>query len=158
MPEIEGVLSKRTMKEYILKQNGDKKELFSGDIDFTGYKFNSKRSKNIIKVSNVTVVDPKMINEILTIKFNRRFKKLLTLVSAVLNDTDASDADTALALDEVQLVKEILLNRYQKFLNQEKEELFLKKLRVLENELRLKQVMITQQNMQYYEKSELRGR
>ena len=28
---------------YILKQNGDKKELFSGDIDFTGYKFNSKR-------------------------------------------------------------------------------------------------------------------
>ena len=144
--------------EYILKQNGDKKELFSGDIDFTGYKFNSKRSKNIIKVSNVTVVDPKMINEILTIKFNRRFKKLLTLVSAVLNDTDATDADTALALDEVQLVKEILLNRYQRFLNQEKEELFLKKLRVLENELRLKQVMINKQNMQYYEKSELRGR
>ena len=99
-----------------------------------------------------------MINEILTIKFNRRFKKLLTLVSAVLNDTDATDADTALALDEVQLVKEILLNRYQKFLNQEKEELFLKKLRVLENELRLKQVMITQQNMQYYEKSDRRGR
>ena len=99
-----------------------------------------------------------MINEILTIKFNRRFKKLLTLVSAVLNDTDATDADTALALDEVQLVKEILLNRYQKFLNQEKEELFLKKLRVLENELRLKQVMITQQNMQYYEKSGRRGR
>ena len=143
---------------YILKQNSDKKELFSGDIDFTGYKFNSKRSKNIIKVSNVTVVDPKMINEILTIKFNRRFKKLLTLVSAVLNDTDATDADTALALDEVQLVKEILLNRYQRFLNQEKEELFLKKLRVLENELRLKQVMINKQNMQYYEKSELRGR
>ena len=103
-------------------------------------------------------VDPKMINEILTIKFNRRFKKLLTLVSAVLNDTDATDADTALALDEVQLVKEILLNRYQRFLNQEKEELFLKKLRVLENELRLKQVMINKQNMQYYEKSELRGR
>ena len=48
---------------YILKQNGDKKELFSGDIDFTGYKFNSQRSKNIIKVSNVTVVDPKMIND-----------------------------------------------------------------------------------------------
>ena len=143
---------------YILKQNSDKKELFSGDIDFTGYKFNSKRSKNIIKVSNVTVVDPKMINDILTIKFNRRFKKLLTLVSAVLNDTDATDADTALALDEVQLVKEILLNRYQKFLNQEKEELFLKKLRVLENELRLKQVMINKQNLQYYEKSELRGR
>ena len=143
---------------YILKQNSDKKELFSGDIDFTGYKFNSKRSKNIIKVSNVTVVDPKMINEILTIKFNRRFKKLLTLVSAVLNDTDATDADTALALDEVQLVKEILLNRYQRFLNQEKEELFLKKLRVLENELRLKQVMINKQNLQYYEKSELRGR
>lgn len=143
---------------YILKQNGDKKELFSSDVDFNGYKFNSKRSKNIIKVSNVTVVDPKMINEILTIKFNRRFKKLLTLVSAVLNDTDATDADTALALDEVQLVKEILLNRYQKFLNQEKEELFLKKLRVLENELRLKQAMITQQNMQYYEKSGRRGR
>lgn len=143
---------------YILKQDDNKKELFSGKLDINGYKFNSSRSKNIIKVTNVTVIKPEMINEILTKKFNRRFNKLLKLAQAVLNSDDADESDTALVLDEVQLVKEILMNRYQKFLNKEKEELFLKKLRVLENEIRMKQVQISILSNMYDEHLETRGR
>lgn len=137
------------MAYYLKKDDDGKKVLYSTNIDFKGYKFKPKKNKQLIKVSSVVVVDPKMINDILSIKFNQRFKKLMKIAKYVINDEDATSTDTALVLDEVALVKSILLNRYQKFLEQEKEELFLQKLRIVENQVRMKQVMIMNQEMYY---------
>ena len=85
-----------------------------------------------------------MIDKILSMKFDKLFKQVVALALHVVNDDDATDSDTEMVLDEVELVREILLNRYQKFLRYEKEQLFLKKLRLIENEMRLKQVQIKQ--------------
>ena len=142
---------------YILSKNNEKLSLYSIP-HLEGCEFKPKKNKTIISVNKVLVVDKSLTDNILSIKFNDKFKALLKYAMYVINNEDATSTDTAIVLDEVAMLKGILLNRYQKFLNQEKEELFLKKLRVLENELRLKQVMINKQNMQYYEKSELRGR
>ena len=128
------------MNFYLHRENG-KKEIFSSNNYFNGYEFNPKKNKTLIKVNHITVVDPKMIDSILTLKFNKRFNKLLKYVTYLLNESN-DDTGIAIALNEVEKLRGILLNRYQKFLNQEKEELFLKKLRIIENELRLKEVMI----------------
>ena len=95
-----------------------------------------------MQVSHITVVNPRMIDSILSVKFNKRFNKLLKYINYLLNSDDSDSGNIAIALNEVALLRGILLNRYQKFLNQEKEELFLRKLRIVENELRLKEVMI----------------
>ena len=66
-----------------------------------------------------------------------------------------------IVLDEAVLIKQILENRYQKFLSHEKEELFLKKLRVIDNEMRIKQMAIKQKAMyldMMQEKGMSRGR
>ncbi len=128
------------MNFYLHRENG-KKEIFSSNNYFNGYEFNPKKNKTLIKVNHITVVDPKMIDSILTLKFNKRFNKLLKYVTYLLNESN-DDTGIAIALNEVEKLRGILLNRYQKFLNQEKEELFLKKLRIIENELRLKEVML----------------
>lgn len=128
------------MNFYLHKENG-RKEIFSSDSYFNGYEFSPKKNKTLIKVNHITVVDPKMIDSILTLKFNKRFNKLLKYVTYLLNESN-DDTGIAIALNEVEKLRGILLNRYQKFLNQEKEELFLKKLRIIENELRLKEVML----------------
>ena len=108
-----------------------------------GYTFKPRLTKDsYIKVNAVTIVDRVMIDKILTMKFNKSFKKVVQLALRVINDEDADDGDVTIVLGEVELVREILLNRYQKFLNYEKEQLFLKKLRLIENELRMKQVTI----------------
>ena len=75
-------------------------------------------------------------------KFNKSFKKVVALALQVINDEDSDEGNVAIVLGEVELVREILLNRYQKFLSYEKEQLFLKKLRLIENELRMKMVAI----------------
>jgi len=100
-----------------------------------GYKFKPKVQKDkYIKVNEVTIVDRKMIDQILSVKFDKSFKRVVAMALAVINDEESDETACEVVLDEVELVRQVLLNRYQKFLNYEKEQLFLKKLRLIEFE------------------------
>ena len=95
--------------------------------ELDGYTFKPKKGKgNYIKVNEVKIVDKVMIEKILSMKFDRAFKQLVALALRVINDDDADDDTAMIVLDEVELVRQILLERYHKFLSQEKEKLFLK--------------------------------
>ncbi len=149
------------MANYLInKKHRDESVVSIRELD--GYKFKPKaKNGKYIKVNEVTVVDRVMIDRILSMKFDKSFKQLVALALRVINDEDADDAEAELVLDEVELVRQVLLNRYQKFLSYEKEQLFLKKLRLIENELRVKQVQIKQKAIyleQQEEKSRGRGR
>ena len=130
--------------------------------DLDGYDFRPRNKVNQINVSKVTIIDNLMIDKILTVKFDRTFKKLIALAMRVLNDDDASDDDVRIVLDEEKLIKEILQNRYAKYIRHEKELLFLKKLKVIENEMRMKQKAIKKKAIYLEElereKSKGRGR
>lgn len=119
--------------------------------ELDGYVFRPRPGHgNYINVNEVKIVDRVMIDKILSMKFNKSFKQLVSLALKVINDeSDSSETDEActMVLGEVELVREVLLNKYQKFLSYEKEQLFLKKLRLIENELRMKQVRIKQKAM-----------
>ncbi len=132
------------MASYLInKKHHDESIISMHDMD--GYVFKPKtKSDSYIKVKEVKIVDPTMIDKILSMKFDKLFKQVVAMALTVINDDDATDDDAVIVLDEVELVREILLNRYQKFLNYEKEQLFLKKLRLIENEMRVKQIKIKQ--------------
>ena len=85
---------------YVLKKNEDKLSLYSTP-DFEGYKFNPKKEKTLISVNKVVVVNPGLVDNILSIKFQDKFKALLKYAQYVINDEDASSTDTAIVLDEV---------------------------------------------------------
>ncbi len=138
------------MASYLVnKEHQDNSVVSFHELD--GYVFRPRPSHgNYINVNQVKIVDGVMIDKILSIKFNKSFKQLVALALKVINDeTDSTETDTAceVVLGEVELVRQVLLNRYQKFLSYEKEQLFLKKLRLIENELRMKQVRIKQKAM-----------
>jgi hypothetical protein len=132
--------------------------------ELDGYTFKPKQGKgNYIKVNEVKIVDKVMIEKILSMKFDRAFKQLVALALRVINDEDADDDTAMLVMDEVELVRQILLERYHKYISKEKEQLFLKKLRIIENEIRVKQIKIKQkaiylEQQQQEEKSRGRGR
>lgn len=148
------------MSYFINKNHKDESVISIRELD--GYKFKPKRIKDsYIKVSEVTIVDRVMIDKILTMKFEKSFKRLVSLALGVIYDDEATDGDVQIVLDEAKLIQEILENRYQKFLSHEKEVLFLKKLRVIDNEMRIKQMAIKQKAMyleMMEEKSVGRGR
>ena len=122
--------------------------------ELDGYTFRPKlRNDSYIKVNKVKIVDGVMTDKIFTIKFEKSFRKLVALAMRVIADDDATDADMAIVLDEAQLVKEILLNKYEVYLSKEKKELFLKKIKVIEQEMCLKQ-MAVKERMIYREMEE----
>lgn len=113
--------------------------------DLKGYTFSpNSKAKNNFKVNKITIINPKMIDGILTTKFNKKYRQLVMIVFNILqsNDEDTTEGDIIIALDEIAKLREIILNKYQKFLEHEKEEKFVKQLRILENELRAKQINI----------------
>ena len=125
-----------------------------------GYTFRPKVNKgDYIKVKEVTIVDPSMIDKILSQKFDKTFKKIVELAMLVVNNDDADEGDCEIVVDQAELLREILLTRYQKFINYDKEQLFLKKLRLIENEMRMKQVEIKQKAIYLEQQEEMfRGR
>ena len=132
--------------------------------ELDGYTFKPKQGKgNYIKVNEVKIVDKVMIEKILSMKFDNSFKQLVALALRVINDEEADDDTAMIVLDEVELVRQILLERYHKYISKEKEQLFLKKLRIIENEIRVKQIKIKQkaiylEQQQQEEMSRGRGR
>ena len=130
------------MSNYKVAKQVNNTNILSID-DFEGYDFSPKDNKsNPIKVTKVTIVDKQMIDKILSIKFEKYFRRLAKLALRVIEDDDSSDDAADIVLDEAQLVKEILENRYKKFMNYEKEQLFLKKIRIIENQLQMKKIEI----------------
>jgi len=147
------------MASYLInKTHQDDSVIRFKNID--GYTFRPKVGKNdYIKVKEVTIVDPQMIDKILSTKFDKSFKKIVELATIVVNNDDADEGDCELVIGQAELLREILLTRYQKFLNYEKEQLFLKKLRLIENEMRMKQVEIKQKAIFLEQQEEMyRGR
>lgn len=127
--------------------------------DLDGYKFKPRNKGNYVNVSEVTIVNHMMIDKILSLKFDRYFRKLVAMALQVLNDEDSSEDEAQIVLDEAELIKEILNNRYRKYLNHEKEQLFLKKIHVIESEMLAKQIKIKQKaNFLAMEEEKTKGR
>lgn len=127
---------------YLIKKNAKTNEIIYLDLKDEGYTFSPKlNSDSYLNVSKVVVINPSMIDKILTVKFNALFKKIAYKTFKVVEDDDATDTDASLVLDEVIRLRSIVLHKYQKFLSKEKQEMFLQKIRYLENELRVKILM-----------------
>ena len=69
-------------------------------------------------------------------------KKYQKIVEYFFNNSDFDDESTGtnlmLALDEVARLRTIIINKYERFLKKKEAEELLKRLKVLENELRVK--------------------
>ena len=129
------------MSQYKVSKENLKKELLSLS-ELEGYTFKPKTKKDYLEIDDIKVVDKEMINNILSTKFSKTFKKLLVLALACINDDEADEGDVSIVLDEVELTREILVNRYKKFLSNQEFQSNLKKLRLLDNELRVKYMEI----------------
>ena len=75
--------------------------------ELEGYQFKPRATKDsYIKVDRVTIVDRVMIDKILTMKFNKSFKKVVALAMQVINDEDADD----MTYHDIWFAKVILQN------------------------------------------------
>ena len=131
---------------YVIKKDKKTKEIVAMEYEIHGYKFTPKEKRSgKLEVKSITIINPQMIEKILLSKFSHRYKKLMNMI-ALLIEKDNEGEDTTgfleIILDEIAKMKSIVLNRYYAYLDREKLKELLKRLEILDREMKLKEMEI----------------
>ena len=144
------------MENYVIKKKNTNKKLSKFNFLEEGYVFKPNiKNPNLIKITSLSITNIKITNSILKKKLEVSFRHLASLLFRVLESDEASSTDVSIALNELSKEKEKVKNKYQKFLIQEEQEKYLKRLKVLEGRLKEKLVTLRlHEEMVYAEKIE----
>lgn len=128
-------------RNYLLVKNKFNKEIAYIDYDrVSGFKFKPvNKDDNTISVNQMVIISPTFIEKVLTRKTKRKLELYLEFIVKLLDEDDDTDI-TGLrsALNDITRYKDIVMHKYRVYLDQKYYELFMKKLSLLEYELKMK--------------------
>lgn len=126
------------MSSYILKNNKEEHKvlLYQEKVSYT---FSPKKGYNEVK--KITILDPNMLNTLWEHKIDKEYSKLLKLIYSLVSNDDTTSTDVLIAYTEIERIKEYLLTLKNKGLKKELLDKYLKKLYILELELKKIHVM-----------------
>lgn len=127
------------MKTYVIKKRNKNKKISKFNYEEEGYPFKPNiKSANLIKISCLNLMDKEKASPILKQKLDKSFRRLAAIILSVLKDEDTTSGDAIIALDEISKEKSIIRNKYKEYLEKAEQEKFLKRLKVLEAEVKEK--------------------
>ena len=129
-------------QRFLVVKNKDSKDIKYFEYDkISGYniKTNPKlKFQDAINVNRMILINPSLIEKMVDKKIKRRFDYLINLLSIVYENDDDTGEGLQLALDESEKFRNELCNKYKQYVKEEKYELLLKKIAILEDELYLR--------------------
>ena len=126
------------MSSYILKNNKEEHKVLLYQ-EKASYTFSPK--KGYYEVKKITILDPNMLNTLWEHKIDKEYSKLLKLIYSLVSNDDTTSTDVLIAYTEIERIKEYLLTLKNKGLKKELLDKYLKKLYILELELKKIHVM-----------------
>lgn len=111
--------------------------------------------EDMINVNEMIVINPGLIEKLVSKKCKRRLEKIILMLSVVYEDESSDDSAIEMVLDEMEKFKTMLRKKYKDYLKKEEYKLYIKKIEILENEARIR---INEKRRQMQEKSGRRGR
>lgn len=126
------------MSSYILKNNKEEYKVLLYQ-EKASYTFSPKKGYNEVK--KITILDPNMLNTLWEHKIDKEYSKLLKLIYSLVSNDDTTSTDVLIAYTEIERIKEYLLTLKNKGLKKELLDKYLKKLYILELELKKIHVM-----------------
>ncbi|MBQ7136878.1 MAG: hypothetical protein IJO43_02740 [Bacilli bacterium] len=139
-------------QRFLVVKNKDSKDIKYFEYDkISGYniKPNPKlKFQDAINVNRMILINPSLIEKMVDKKIKRKFDYLINLLSVVYENDDETGEGLRLALNEAEKFRMELINKYKQYVKEEKMELMLKKIAILEDELYLRMQYIM--NREYY--------
>lgn len=126
------------MSSYILKNNKEEHKVLLYQ-EKASYTFSPKKGYNEVK--KIIILDPNMLNTLWEHKIDKEYSKLLKLIYSLVSNDDTTSTDVLIAYTEIERIKEYLLTLKNKGLKKELLDKYLKKLYILELELKKIHVM-----------------
>ncbi|MBP5684749.1 MAG: hypothetical protein J6X02_05795 [Bacilli bacterium] len=128
-------------KYLIVKKKEDKSITYFEYNKIEGYDLSPKKGIKIedaINVNKVVIINPSLANKVAKKKIDLKFRKLLQLLNIVFESDDETGEAYRQALDEVNKLRMELINKYKKHLEDEEYDLMVKKLDILDQELKVR--------------------
>lgn len=140
------------METYVIKKRNKNRKWSKFPFEEEGYVFKPNiKSPNLIQMSSLSITNLEITNSILTKKLDKSFRKLAALILSVLKDEDATSDSAVIALDELTKEKSIIQRKYKEYLKKEEKEKYLRRLKVLEEQLKEKLVYLKLEEEKVYE-------
>ena len=131
-----------TEQKFLIVKNKDSKEIKYFEYDkLDGYSLTPKqniRFEDAININKMIIINPTMIEKLVDKKIKKRFDGFINLITIVCDDNDQSGSGYLLALSEAEKFRQELINKYRRYIDEDKFELLLKKISILEDEVKLR--------------------
>ncbi len=142
------------MKSFTIRIMGDSFKIKNFNKDIKGFYYPIKKNRvTSLKINELIIVSPDITTTLICHNFNKKYQKIVEYLFAncdINESDDGTDANLMIALDEVARLRTFIINKYKQFLKKKEEEELLRKLKVLENEIRIKIIdykLIKEQNV-----------
>ena len=133
-------------------------EIVYGYIDYNKVRgFKIKPQNTIpydgIEVSRLILVKPQLIEKVLKRKIKHKLNTYLAFLFTIIDSEDDDPDALQLFIDDVVRYKNIIINKYAKFLDKKYIKTLLRKVNIVESELKQKLNQLTKQNIKSQGKS-----
>ena len=91
-----------------------------------------------MEVNKMVVINPSLIEKVLKKKIKRKLDLYLQFIVSVIDDEDTDPSNLRYVLDDLERYRRTIINKYQHYLDEKYINLLLKKIEVLNNELKTK--------------------
>ena len=129
-------------QRFLVIKNKDEKTIKYFEYDkIKGYNIKPKNNVKFVDAINVNkmiLINPSLIEKMIDKKTKRRLNYLINLMSTIFDSDDETGDGLYLALDEVEKFRREVINKYRAYISEEKMNLLLKKIAILEDELNLR--------------------
>lgn len=122
------------MKSFLIKELDNKLEFDEFNFNIEGFVYKTKNQN----IKEIIIVNPDIIYGLISYNFNKKYKKILELILSSENDDEAS-GNLKIALDEIVRLKSII-EKYHIYLKSGSETKLLKKIKMLQKDIKLKLV------------------
>lgn len=140
-------------QRFLVVKTKDSKEITYMEYDkIDGYKITPKNNvkfTDAINVKSMVLINPSLIEKMVDIKARKRFNYLINLLAIIYEDDDMSGEGLRLAKNEAEKFRMEIINKYKKYISEEKLELLENKLQILEDELDLRLEYLLDMQEQY---------
>ncbi len=156
------MVMKNKLNYLIVKDNSNKEIAYFEGNKIEGYELvkNKKKIINGFNINKMIIVNDIFIEKVINKKVEKKFKSLLELVVSVCEGDEDPGSAMLFSLNEVEKFKRFIINQYAKYMNKKQLENLDKKVKLVENEIKMRVYQYNQKNDEkdYEEKNNHRKR
>lgn len=143
-------------KRYHIVKNKEDKSITYFEYDkLDGYDLSPKKNAKIedaIDVNKIVIINPSLANKVAKKKVDIKFKKLVQLLNIIFETDDDTGTAYHQGLDELERLRQELVDKYKKYLEDDEYDTMDKKLGILEHEIKVRLFYLEKQEEYNLEK------